>query len=73
MVVCEFCMGNFVSPEDRVGSTKDPQISFNFLVDSFRFSVRLRVVGGGEGNIVVKEFPEFFWQRWRQIVAHNQR
>ena len=56
----EFCMGNFVSLESRVRSTKDPQIGFYFLVDSFHFSIRLRVVGGGEGKIIVEGLPEFF-------------
>ena len=60
VVVCEFHMGNFVSPGGRVRSTKDPQIGFYFLVDSFHFSIRLRVVGGGEGKIIVEGLPEFF-------------
>ena len=60
MVVCEFCMGNFVSPGGRVRSTKDPQIDFYFLVDLFHFPSKLRVVGNREGKIVVEEFPKFF-------------
>ena len=60
VVVCEFHMGNFVSPGGRVRSTKDPQIGFYFLVDSFYFPISLRVVGGGEGKIIVEEFPKFF-------------
>ena len=56
----EFCMGNFVSPGSRVRFTEDPQIDFNFLVDSFHFSVRLRVVDSGEGKVVVKKFSKFF-------------
>ena len=39
VVVCEFCMGNFVNPGSRIRSTKDPQIGFNFLVDLFCFSI----------------------------------
>ena len=60
VVVCEFCMGNFVSTGGKVRSTKDPQIGFYFLVDSSHFSIRLRMVGSGEGKIVVEEFPKFF-------------
>ena len=60
MVVCEFCMGNFVSPGSRVRPTKDPQIGFNLLVDSFSFSVRLRVVGSGKRKVIVEEFSKFF-------------
>ena len=58
--MCKFYMGDFVSPGSRVRSTEDPQIGFNFLVDSFYFSVRLGIVGDREGKVVVKEFPEFF-------------
>ena len=58
--MCEFCMENFVSPGSRVRSAEDPQIGFNLLVDSFCFSIRLRVVGSGERKVIVKEFPEFF-------------
>ena len=44
VVVCKFHMGNFVSSGSRVRSTKDPQIGFNFLVDSFNFSIKLRMI-----------------------------
>ena len=60
VVVCKFCMGNFVSPGSGVRSIEDPQIDFYFLVDLFCFSIRLRVIDGGEGKIVVEELPEFF-------------
>ena len=56
----EFHMGDFVSPGSRVRSAEAPQIDFNFLVDLFCFSIGLRVVGSGEGKIIVEEFPEFF-------------
>ena len=59
VVVCEFHMGDFVSPEGGVRSTEDSQIGFDFLIDLFSFSIRLRVVGSGEEEIIVKEFPEF--------------
>ena len=52
MVVCEFCMGNFISPGGGVRSTEDSQIGFNFLVDLFGFSIRLRMVGSREGKII---------------------
>ena len=53
-------MGNFISPGGRIRSAKDPQIGFYFLVDLFHFPIRLGVVDGGEGKIVVEEFPKFF-------------
>ena len=57
--MCEFCMGNFVSPGSGVRSTKDPQIGLNFLVDLFSFSVRLSMVSSSEGKIIVEGFPKF--------------
>ena len=60
MVVCEFCVGDFVSPGSRVRSAEDPQVGFNFLVDLFYFSIRLRVVGDREGKVIVKKFSKFF-------------
>ena len=67
VVVHEFCMGDFVSPGGRVRSTKDPQIGFDFLVDLFCFSIRLRVVGSGEGKVIVEEFPEFFGENGGEL------
>ena len=60
VVVCRFHMGNFISSGSGVRSTKDPQIDFNFLVDLFDFSIRLRMVGGGEEKIIVEGFSKFF-------------
>ena len=42
-------MGNRFRPGHRVIATEDPKVSLDFLVYSFGFSVRLRVVGSGEG------------------------
>ena len=39
----------------RIGAAEDLKVSFYFLVDSFCFSVRLRVVGGGEGEFITEE------------------
>ena len=51
VIVCRFHMGNFISSGSRV---------FNFLVDSFGFSIRLRMVDGREEKIIVEEFSKFF-------------
>ena len=56
----KLCMGDFVCPGTRVGSTEDAKICFNLLVDTFHFTIRLWVVGGGEREIVVEEFAKFF-------------
>ena len=58
--MCKLCIGDFVSPGGRIRFIKDPQLGFDFLIDSFHFSIRLRVVGSGEEKVVVEEFSEFF-------------
>ena len=56
----EFSKGNVLSPRSRVRATEDPKISFYFLVNMFSFPVSLRVIGGGEGKFITKEFSQFF-------------
>ena len=56
MIVGKFGVGDLVCPGTGVGSTENPKVSFNLLVDVFCFTVGLRVVCSGEGEVVVKEF-----------------
>jgi len=35
------------------------EISFHFLVDTFSFSIGLRVIGSGKGEIIVKNSSKF--------------
>ena len=56
VIVGEFSKGNMLCPGSRIGATEDPKIGFYFLVNSFSFSVSLRVVGSGEGKLVAKKF-----------------
>ena len=58
VIVGEFGVGDLVSPGTRVGPTEDLKVRFNLLVDMFGFTVRLEVVGNGEGEIVVEEFAK---------------
>ena len=60
MIVGEFSMKDFVCPGTRVGPAEDPKVRFNLLVDTFCLALRLWVVGGGEGEIVVEEFTKLF-------------
>ena len=51
-------MGKFgesyrVSPRGGVISAEDSKVSFNLLIDSFSFSVRLGMVRGRQGEVVV--------------------
>ena len=59
MVVSEFSMGDVVSPRFRVVPTEDLEVRFDFLVYSFNFSIQLRVVGHGEGEVVFHELSKF--------------
>ena len=49
VVVGELHMGDLISPGTWVGPVKDLKICFDLLVDTFYFTVRLGVIGGGEG------------------------
>ena len=52
----EFCMEAQLCPQSGIVSTEDLEIGFNFLIDSFSFSIGLGVVGGREREIIIKEF-----------------
>ena len=43
-----------------MGATEDVEIGFNLLVESFCFSVGLRVTGGREGNLIPKDASKCF-------------
>ena len=45
----EFGVGDVVGPGSGVVSTEDSEVHFDFLVYPFGFSIRLGVIGGGEG------------------------
>ena len=49
-----------LSPGSWVRAIEDPKISFYFLVNMFSFPVSLRVIGGGEGKFIAKEFSQLF-------------
>ena len=58
MIVCELCVGDHLGPQGGVCTTEDAEICFNLLVNTFSFSVRLGMVGCGEGEVISKCFPE---------------
>ena len=55
----EFGVGDVIGPRSGVVPTEDPEVHFDFLVYSFSFSIRLGVVGSGEGEVVFQGFSEF--------------
>jgi len=59
VIMDEFSMGDLFGPWRRVGTTEDAEISFHFLVDTFNFSVGLRMVGSGKGEIIVENSSKF--------------
>ena len=55
----ELCVGDRVSPHSWLVSANDTEIGFDFLVYSFSLSIRLWVIGGREGKIVLENAPKF--------------
>ena len=53
VIVREFCVGDLVGPRTWVRSAEDLKVHFNFLIDTFCFTVGLWVVGGGKGEVVI--------------------
>ena len=49
----ELRMGDLISSGTRVGPAEDLKVRFNLLVDTFCFTIRLGVIGSGEGEIIV--------------------
>ena len=54
-VVVEFGRRKKLHPFGWVIGAKDSEISFKFLIGSFGLSIGLRMVGGGESDIVVEK------------------
>ena len=58
-IVSEFRKGEELQPIVLLEVTKDMEELFNFLVDSFCFSINLGVEGHREGMRDFKFFPDF--------------
>ena len=55
----KLCHGEEIRSFFRFIGSEQPQISFQFLIYSFGFPICLGVIGGGEGDIVLKELGKF--------------
>ena len=53
VVVGEFCVGDRFGPRCGIIAAKDTEVGFDFLINSFSFAIGLRVIGGGEGEVIV--------------------
>ena len=53
VVVGRFHMGDFIGPGTWVGSTEDPKVCFNLLIDMFHFAVGFGVICSREGEVIV--------------------
>jgi len=51
-VMNKFGEGKHGCPRRLVVGTKDAEVDFEFLINSFSLSIGLRVEGGGEGILV---------------------
>jgi hypothetical protein len=60
MIVGELRLGDQIGPCGGVVSTKDPEVGLDLLIDTFSFSVCLRVISGGKGEVVSEDLSEFF-------------
>ena len=58
-VVLEFGSREEVRPALGVVGAEDVEVGFNFLVCLFGLSVSLRVIGGGEPDIIFEESGKF--------------
>ena len=58
-VVLEFGRGEEFRPLVRVVCTKDPEISFDFLISSFSLSICLGVISCGEVDIIFENSSKF--------------
>ena len=52
----KFCVRDLIGSGTQVRSAEDLKVHFNLLVDTFSFTIRLRVVGSGKREVVVQEF-----------------
>ena len=59
----EFCKHKELGPLMGVTSTEDTKVSFDFLISSLGLSISLRVVRGGESNVVFEDSGEFLGKR----------
>ena len=56
VIVGKFSKGDVLSPRSGVRAAEDSKICLNLLIYSFGLSIRLRVIGSGEGEFVPEEF-----------------
>ena len=60
VIVGKFCVGDLIGPGSWIRSAEDPQVSFNLLIDTFSFTIKLWVVDGGKGEVIVQELAKLF-------------
>ena len=58
-VVLEFGCREEIKPGSRVVGAKDMEICFYFLIGAFGLSISLRVIRGGEFDIILEESGQF--------------
>ena len=68
-VVLEFSGGEEVGPRLWVVGAKDSEVGFNLLVSAFRLSISLRMIGGGESDVVMEETSEFLGEGRGELRA----
>ena len=52
--------GKELYPFSWVVGTEDAKICFKFLIGSLSLTITLRMISGGQANIILEEMSEFF-------------
>ena len=69
MIVNKFGHGNVVCPFRGIITAKDSKVCFNLGINLFCFSISLRVICGGESEIVTKDSSKFFGEFSSELRA----
>ena len=59
----EFCKRKELGPLMGITGAEDTKVGFDFLIGSFGLSISLRVVRGGESNVVFEDSGKFLGER----------
>ena len=59
----EFCESKEFGPLMGIAGAEDTEVGFDFLIGSFGLSISLRVVCGGESNVVFEDSGELLGKR----------
>ena len=65
----EFHRRKELYPFSQVVGTEDAEICLELLIGSLSLTISLRVIGGGEANIILEKMSEFFGKGRSELRA----